>query len=146
MSHPTEGTMILMIGFLGFNGGSVGRMTERHDAATAALVLVNTVVSAAGGGLASMIINRFFVAFWSIQLSCNGAVRVFRQNVALEDAIGSHTCSLEANMRVTNGIPLGSPLLLPAGTVTSVQTLKVRLQGWLQSVLVRMLSCLGRLC
>jgi hypothetical protein len=73
-------------------------------------------------------------------------VRVFRQNVALEDAIGSHTCSLEANMRVTNGIPLGSPLLLPAGTVTSVQTLKVRLQGWLQSVLVRMLSCLGRLC
>jgi hypothetical protein len=27
----------------------------------------------------------------------------------LEDAIGSHTCSLEANMRVTN-IPLGSPL------------------------------------
>jgi hypothetical protein len=32
-----------------------------------------------------------------------------RQNFALEDAIGA--CSLEANMRVTNGIPLGSPLL-----------------------------------
>jgi hypothetical protein len=32
---------------------------------------------------------------------------------ALEDAIGSHACSLEANMRVTNGIPLGSPLPLP---------------------------------
>ena len=32
---------------------------------------------------------------------------------ALEDAIGSHACSLEANMRVTNGSPLGSPLLLP---------------------------------
>ena len=30
-----------------------------------------------------------------------------------EDAIGSHACSLEANMRVTNGIPLGSPLPLP---------------------------------
>jgi hypothetical protein len=41
------------------------------------------------------------------------AVRVLRQNFALEDAIGSHACSLEANMRVTNGIPLGSPLLLP---------------------------------
>jgi hypothetical protein len=39
-------------------------------------------------------------------------VRVFRQDFALEDAIGSHACS-EANMRVTNGIPLGSPLLLP---------------------------------
>jgi hypothetical protein len=27
-------------------------------------------------------------------------------------------------MRVTNGIPLGSPLLLPVGTVNCVQTLK----------------------
>jgi hypothetical protein len=41
-----------------------------------------------------------------------GTVRVFRQNFALDDAIGSPTCSLEADMRVTNGIPLGSPLLL----------------------------------
>jgi senataxin len=37
----------------------------------------------------------------------------FRTEFALEDAIGSHACSLEANMRVTNGTPLGSPLLLP---------------------------------
>jgi hypothetical protein len=42
-----------------------------------------------------------------------GTVLVFRQDFALEDAIGSHACSLEANMRVTNGIPLGSPLPLP---------------------------------
>jgi hypothetical protein len=35
-----------------------------------------------------------------------GTVHVFRQKLKLEDAIGSHTCSLEANMRVTNGIPL----------------------------------------
>ena len=40
-----------------------------------------------------------------------GTVRVLRQKFTLEDAIGSHACSLEANMRVTNGIPLGSPLL-----------------------------------
>jgi hypothetical protein len=39
-------------------------------------------------------------------------VRVFRQNFALEDAIRSHACSLEVNMRVTNRILLGSPLLL----------------------------------
>jgi hypothetical protein len=37
-------------------------------------------------------------------------VRVFRQKFTLEDAIGSHACSLEANMRVANGIPLGSSL------------------------------------
>jgi hypothetical protein len=53
-------------------------------------------------------------------------VRVFRQKFTREDAIGSHACSFEANMRVTNGIPLGSSLLLPVCTVNSVQTLKAR--------------------
>jgi hypothetical protein len=51
-------------------------------------------------------------------------VRVFRQKFALEDAIGSHACSLEVNMRVTNGIPLGCSFLLPVDPVNSVQTLK----------------------
>jgi hypothetical protein len=36
----------------------------------------------------------------------------FRRKFPLEDAIGSHACSLEASMRVTNGIPLGCSLLL----------------------------------
>jgi hypothetical protein len=51
---------------------------------------------------------------------CDGMVRVFRQKSTLEDAIGSHACSLEANMRVTNSIPLGWPLLLPVHTENSV--------------------------
>jgi hypothetical protein len=56
-----------------------------------------------------------------------GPVPVFRQNFALEDAIGSHTCSLEANMRVTNGIPLGSPLpLIVIAIINHVETLKAR--------------------
>jgi hypothetical protein len=42
-----------------------------------------------------------------------GTVRVFRHNFVLEEAIGSRACSLEANICVANGIPLGSPLLLP---------------------------------
>jgi hypothetical protein len=49
----------------------------------------------------------------------------FRQKFTLEDAIGSHACSLEANTRVTNVIPLGSSLLLPVDAVHSVQTRKV---------------------
>jgi hypothetical protein len=53
-------------------------------------------------------------------------VRVFRQRLALKDAIGSHACSLESSKRVTNGIPLGCPLFLPVHTVNCVQTLKVR--------------------
>jgi hypothetical protein len=48
----------------------------------------------------------------------------FQQNFTLEDAIGSHACSLEANKRVTNGIPHGCSLLLPVGTAICVQTLK----------------------
>jgi hypothetical protein len=46
------------------------------------------------------------------------------RNLHSRNAIGSHACSLEANMRVTNGIPLGSSLLLPVDTVNCVQTLK----------------------
>jgi hypothetical protein len=34
----------------------------------------------------------------------------FRQEFTLEDAIGSHACLLQVNMRVTDGIPLGCPL------------------------------------
>jgi hypothetical protein len=51
-------------------------------------------------------------------------VRVSQQKFTLEEVIGSHACSLEANMRMTNGILLGCPLLLPVGTVICVQTLK----------------------
>ena len=51
----------------------------------------------------------------------------FRQEFMLEGAIGSHACSLhnslEANMRVTNGIPLGWPPLLQVGTANCFQTL-----------------------
>jgi hypothetical protein len=48
----------------------------------------------------------------------------FRQKFTLEDAIGSHACSLETSMHVTNDIPLGCSLLLPFRTVNCVQTLK----------------------
>jgi hypothetical protein len=75
-----------------------------------------------------------------------GTVRVFRQKFTLEDAIGSHACSLDANMLVTNGIPLGSSLLLPVHTVNCVQTLKARQRaktGWCYSTLcpVAMVRC-----
>jgi hypothetical protein len=54
-------------------------------------------------------------------------VRIFRPEFALERAITSHTCSLEALcMRVTNGIPLGCPLFLPVHIVNCVQTLQAQ--------------------
>jgi hypothetical protein len=48
----------------------------------------------------------------------------FRQKFALEDAIVSHACSLDASRRVTNGTPPGCPFIVPVGTGNCVQTLK----------------------
>jgi hypothetical protein len=57
-------------------------------------------------------------------ISC-GTVLVFRQDFALENAIGSHACSLEANMRVTNGIPLRESTALTVVIINHAETLKV---------------------
>ena len=52
----------------------------------------------------------------------------FRQKFTLEGAFEFHAFApLEASRRVTNAIPLGSPLLLPVHTVNCIQTLKDRL-------------------
>jgi hypothetical protein len=66
-----------------------------------------------------------------VRLQC--AVRAFRQKCTLDDAIRSHTCPLQANMRVTDVIPLGWPLLLPVGTVHCVQTLKVEMNYYMMA-------------
>jgi hypothetical protein len=68
--------------------------------------------------------RKLTLALGLMLMICGGTVRVCRQKFTLEDAIGSHACSLQANMRVTNGIPLGSSLLLPVCTVNCVRTLK----------------------
>jgi hypothetical protein len=44
------------------------------------------------------------------------------QDFALEDAIGSHACSLKASMCATNIIPIGSSLHLIATTMNYVET------------------------
>jgi transmembrane 9 superfamily protein 2/4 len=49
-----------------------------------------------------------FLVFLVLIVSCT--VRIFRQTFTLEDAIGSHACSLEASRRVTNDISLRCPL------------------------------------
>jgi hypothetical protein len=50
----------------------------------------------------------------------------FDRKLHSRNAIGSHACWLEANMRVTNGIPLRSSLLLPVCAVNCVQTRKAQ--------------------
>jgi hypothetical protein len=51
-------------------------------------------------------------------------VRIFRHNLAHEEAIGSHAFALlEATMRVTNGIPLPCQLPLTVSTINHAETL-----------------------
>jgi hypothetical protein len=49
-------------------------------------------------------------------------MRAFRQRFTVKDAIGSHTCSFEGVILVYVS---GYSLLLPVGTVDSVEPLKV---------------------
>jgi hypothetical protein len=60
----------------------------------------------------------------------DGTVRVFGRNLHSRMPLDP-THVREANTRVTNGIPLGCPLLLLVCTVNSVQTLKVSQLQWL---------------
>ena len=43
-------------------------------------------------------------------MAAGAVIGIEEKTIALEDAIGSHACSLEASMRVTNSIPLECPL------------------------------------
>jgi hypothetical protein len=58
-------------------------------------------------------------------MGAHGMVLGLKHVFALEGAIGSHACWLEASMRVTNSILLGRPLHLIAAAMNCVKTLKV---------------------
>jgi aminopeptidase N len=66
----------------------------------------------------------YFTEFFDIPYPLSGAR--FSTETYTRGCIDSHACSLEASWRVTNGVPLGCSLLLPVGTVHSVQTLKAQ--------------------
>jgi len=68
------GTVILIFGFFGFNGGSVLSLETKDDAALISLAIVNTVMAATGGGLVAIVIQRVFHKHWSLMLACNGAI------------------------------------------------------------------------
>jgi hypothetical protein len=73
-----------------------------------------------------------------------GTVFDFAHDDALEDAIGSHAYSFDANVRVINSTPLGYPdsydLFLP------IATLKVELVCSMRNALVEMVRHKSRMC
>lgn len=70
----TLGTLILWMGWFGFNGGSVLKLSDIASAQSVAMVMVNTNAAAAGGLLASLILARLMFGKADLTMCLNGAL------------------------------------------------------------------------
>ncbi len=68
------GTLILWLGWFGFNGGSELKVSDVGEANAVALVFVNTNMAAAGGLLAALILSRFWFGKADLTMALNGAL------------------------------------------------------------------------
>lgn len=68
------GTLILWLGWLGFNGGSQLQISTVSDANTVALVFVNTTLAAAAGGLLAMVTAQILLRKTDLTMLCNGVL------------------------------------------------------------------------
>ncbi len=72
MTFATLGTMILWLGWFGFNGGSQLSITSVTDSNAVALIFVNTNMAAAGGAMAALILSRFWFGKTDLTMGLNG--------------------------------------------------------------------------
>jgi len=70
----TLGTLILWLGWFGFNGGSELIVSNVAEANNVALVFVNTNMAAAGGLVAALILARFWFGKADLTMALNGAL------------------------------------------------------------------------
>jgi Amt family ammonium transporter len=70
----TLGTLILWMGWFGFNGGSELRLSDVGEANSVALVFVNTNMAAAGGLVAALLLARFWFGKADLTMALNGAL------------------------------------------------------------------------
>jgi Amt family ammonium transporter len=68
------GTLILWLGWFGFNGGSELKVSDVGEANTVALVFVNTNMAAAGGLVFALILSRFWFGKADLTMALNGAL------------------------------------------------------------------------
>ncbi len=68
------GTMILWLGWFGFNGGSELALDSKASADAVAAVFVNTNTAAAGGLLAALVTARFLFGKADLTMALNGAL------------------------------------------------------------------------
>jgi Amt family ammonium transporter len=70
----TLGTLILWLGWFGFNGGSELKLSDVGEANAVALVFVNTNMAAAGGLIAALIAARLLFGKADLTMALNGAL------------------------------------------------------------------------
>jgi Amt family ammonium transporter len=70
----TLGTLILWLGWFGFNGGSELKVSDVAEANSVALVFVNTNMAAAGGLISALILARFWFGKADLTMALNGAL------------------------------------------------------------------------
>lgn len=72
MTFATLGTMILWMGWFGFNGGSQLSVSSVEASNAVALIFVNTNMSAAGGCVAALILSRLWFGKTDLTMGLNG--------------------------------------------------------------------------
>ncbi|MBT8084537.1 MAG: ammonium transporter [Woeseia sp.] len=70
----TLGTLILWLGWFGFNGGSELKISDVGEANAVAKVFVNTNMAAAGGLIAALILARLWFGKADLTMALNGAL------------------------------------------------------------------------
>lgn len=71
------GMLILVSGFLGFNGGSLGHISQPNDTTIVSIVICNTIISGFGGILTTLLIYRTGVLdeiHWPFSNTVNGCL------------------------------------------------------------------------
>ena len=68
------GTLILWLGWFGFNGGSQLQVTGVDNANAVALIFVNTNMAAAGGLVAALLLSRLWFGKADLTMALNGAL------------------------------------------------------------------------
>ncbi len=74
MAFATLGTMILWMGWFGFNGGSQLSINSVENANAVSLIFVNTNLAAAGGCMAALILSRFWFGKTDLTMGLNGVL------------------------------------------------------------------------
>ena len=68
------GTLILWLGWFGFNGGSELKVSDVSEANSVALVFVNTNMAAAGGLVLALLLSRLWFGKADLTMALNGAL------------------------------------------------------------------------